>query len=90
MICTCRRKQKMTRPYNPTCRPIASHKVINNEHSQHGSFYNTRYYVLCRFFKMTSRVMLFSNDQIKTTNRVLLLRHDAIIILFFILYDNLV
>jgi len=42
------------------------------------------------YFKMTRRVLLFSNDQIKTTNRVLLLCYDEIIILFFIFYDNLV
>ena len=35
-------------------------------------------------------ILLFSIDQIKTTNRVLLLRHDKIIKLFFIFYDNLV
>ena len=42
-------KTKNDKTINPTCRPIASHKVINNEHSQHSSFYNTRYYVLCLF-----------------------------------------
>ena len=91
MVYTCRLKQKITRQWNSTCRPIVSHKTANNKYSQHSSFHQKRYYVVMSFyFKTTSRVLLFSNDYIKTTNRVLLLRHDQIIIPFFIFYDNLV